>query len=195
MQSVWWRVWLSSISSSTFHVWPQSVARHNLGRQVRPPFSHVRGLKSDSNRNNNRGRRDVGSETLIINKPSWDGKSTGREASPRHCTRLSFVGGLLPAAPIPIPISSKRQPPNRTTLLPSWRGLMSYRGDGLGPEQKGDTFFSRCPPLPSRSKAAASGETSRICRTEILEIPECAIWAVTRLLPPEPVPTQLHPEQ
>lgn len=70
---------------------------------------------------------------MIISRRSWEGNFTGRDASPRLCTRLSFVSGLLPAAPIPIPISSKRQPPNRKKLLPSRRGLVSYRGDGLRP--------------------------------------------------------------
>lgn len=114
---------------------------------------------------------------------SWEGDSTGRDVSPHHCTRLFFVSGLLPAAPIPIPIpkSSKRQPPNRTKLLPSWRVLMSYRSNGLRPEQRGDTFFSQCPPLLCRRKPAALGETSRICRTEILEIPECQSARVRNL--------------
>lgn len=73
--------------------------------------------------------------------------------------------GPLPAAPIPIPISSKRQPPNRRKLLPGWGRLMSYRGERIGrPEQRvTHSSASPAPPLPFRSRPAALGETSRRC--------------------------------
>lgn len=121
---------------------------------------------SDNNSSNSRCKRDVGSETPII-RPNLEGEFTGWDASPCCYTLLFFFGRLLPAAPIPIPTSSKREPSNRRKLLPSWRGLMSYRGDGLGPGQRATHSSAgaapHAPPLPFRSKAAASGETGSIC--------------------------------
>lgn len=49
---------------------------------------------------------------------------------------LIFFQWSFPAAPVPILISSKRQPSNRRKFLPSWRGLMSFRGDGLGDQNR-----------------------------------------------------------
>lgn len=154
---------------------------------------------SDNNSSNSRCKRDVGSETPII-RPNLEGEFTGWDASPCCYTLLFFFGRLLPAAPIPIPTSSKREPSNRRKLLPSWRGLMSYRGDGLGPGQRATHSSAgaapHAPPSPSAAKQRLQVRQAAYA-TDILEIPECqkcAIWAVTRPLPPEPVPTQLHPE-
>lgn len=106
------------------------------------------------------------------------------------CYLLSVVSFLQH----PSPICGKRQPHSRMKLLPSWRELMSYRGDGLGPEQRRTHSPAGSHPSLGKGKAATSSETSRARRIDARQpdTPECqrrAIWAVTHPLPPQPIPS------